>query len=36
MYSKKEDLKQFYRRINAYVEVTDEDISVYDAIDEKR
>ena len=35
MYSKKEDLKQFYRRINAYVEVTDADISVFDAIDER-
>lgn len=35
MYNKKEDLMQFYRRINAYVEITNEDISVYDQIDEK-
>ena len=35
MYGKQEDLKQFYRRINAFVEVTDTDIMVFDDIDER-
>lgn len=35
MYGRKEDLMQFYRRINAYVEITNSEISVFDKIDER-
>lgn len=34
VYNKSEDLKQFYRRINAYVEVTDTEVNVYEALDD--
>ena len=33
LYNKSEDLKQFYRRISAYVEITDTDVSVFESID---
>lgn len=33
--SKMEDLKQFYRRISAYVEITEEDVLLYNSIDER-
>ncbi|MBQ9069922.1 MAG: hypothetical protein IJY23_01065 [Clostridia bacterium] len=35
LYNKSEDLKQFYRRISAYVEITDSDVSVYESIDSR-
>ena len=34
-YNKSEDLKQFYRRICAYVEITKDDVSVYNDLDER-
>lgn len=34
MYYRQEDLKQLYRRINAYVEITDNEILLYDKIDD--
>lgn len=33
-YSQSEDLKQLYRRISAYVEVTTDEVMVYEAIDD--
>ena len=33
-YSKSEDLKQFYRRISAYVEITNTELIVYESIDD--
>lgn len=34
MYNKREDLKQFYRRISAYVEITADEVAVYENIDD--
>ena len=34
MFSKREDLKQLYRRINAYIELTETEVRLYDKIDE--
>lgn len=33
MYGKSEDLKQFYRRISAYVEITPSEVHVYEQLD---
>ena len=34
MFSKREDLKQLYRRINAYIELTEDEVRLYDKVDE--
>ena len=33
MYNKSEDLQQFYRRIAAYIEITADEVSVYEKLD---
>ena len=34
MFSKREDLKQLYRRITSYVELTESEVRLYDGVDE--
>ena len=35
IFNKSEDLKQFYRRISAYVEITQSEVCIYDNIDDR-